>query len=417
VARESLAAIEASQPSINAFIQVTGDLALAQARHVDELRAAGTDLGVLMGAPVAIKDLLDVAGVPTTAGSRLFADRVATADAPAVGRLVAAGAVIAGKANMDQFAMGPHQDDYGRTNCPADLTRYAGGSSGGSAAAVAAGLVVAALGSDAGGSVRHPAACCGVVGFKPTFGAVPTTGAFPAIASVDHVGAIAADVAGARAVLAAISDAPGGPARAARPPRIAVLAGWQDGCDDHVAEMISLALDTLARNGAILTPGTEVPGFADSSAIVVDIIRPEAFTAVTPHLPEDGNGVPAAYRAMLASASKIPAVSYLRAQARREQLRAAIDAVLADHDALALPASAIVAWPWADIDSDSMGVDNPSTRFLPFANLTGNPAISIPVPCPGSLPVGLQLIGRRGADFPLLDVASWAEHALARTGA
>jgi len=313
--------------------------------------------------------------------------------------------------------MGPHQDDYGRTNCPADLSRYAGGSSGGSAAAVAAGLVVAALGSDAGGSTRHPAACCGVVGFKPTFGAVPTAGAFPTIASVDHVGVIASDVAGARAVLAAIGDAPGRPAGDARPPRIAVLAGWRDGCDEQVTDLISLALAAMAQQGANLTPGTEVPGFEDSSATLVDIVRPEAFAAVTPHLPADGAGVPAAYRAMLASASTIPAVSYLRAQARREQLRAAIDAVLDDHDALALPASAIVAWPWADIDADSMGVDNPSTRFLPFANLTGNPAISIPVPGPGSLPVGLQLIGRRGADFPFLDVASWVERALAGMGA
>ena len=119
-AREAIAAIEASQPAINAFIRVTADLAIAQARHIDELRAAGADLGALMGAPIAVKDLFDVAGVPTTAGSRLFADRVATEDAEAVGRLVAAGAVIVGKANMDQFAMGPHQDDYGRTNCPAD---------------------------------------------------------------------------------------------------------------------------------------------------------------------------------------------------------------------------------------------------------------------------------------------------------
>ncbi len=415
-ARESVAAIEASQPAINAFIRVTPDLALAQARHVDELRAAGRDLGALMGAPVAVKDLFDVAGIPTTAGSRLFAGRVATEDATAVGRLVAAGAVIVGKANMDQFAMGPHQDDYGRTNCPADLTRYAGGSSGGSAAAVAAGLVVAALGSDAGGSARHPAACCGVVGFKPTFGAVPTAGAFPTCASVDHVGAIASDVAGVRAVFAALSGAPGAPGAArpsTRPPRIAVLGDWQEGCDDHVTHKIDSALAALVGAGAALTPGTEVTGFADASATLVNIVRPEAFTAVTPHLPEDGEGVPAAYRAMLASAREISAVSYLRAQASRGQLRAAIDAVLADHDVLAMPTSAVVAWRWADIDQDSMGVSNPSTRFLPFANLTGNPAISVPVPCPGSLPVGLQLIGRRDADFSLLDVASWVEHALA----
>jgi len=412
-ARESIAAIEMSQPVINAFIRVTADLAMVQARHVDDLRAAGTDLGALMGAPIAVKDLFDVAGVPTTAGSRIFADRVATSDAEAVRRLVAAGAVIVGKANMDQFAMGPHQDDYGRTNCPADPTRYAGGSSGGSAAAVAAGLVVAALGSDAGGSTRHPAACCGVVGFKPTFGLVPTAGAFPTFASVDHVGAIASDVAGIRAVLAAIGDAAAYPAVNARPPRIAVLSGWQGGCDDHVTDKIDSALAALAGAGALLTPGTDVRGFAESTTTLVDIVRPEVFTALAGHLPEDGEGVPVAFRAMLASARGISAVSYLRAQARRDQLRAAVDAVLADYDVLATPTSAVVAWRWADIDKESMGVDNPSTRFLPFANLTGNPAISLPVPCPGSLPVGLQLIGRRGADFPLLDVASWVERALA----
>jgi Asp-tRNA(Asn)/Glu-tRNA(Gln) amidotransferase A subunit family amidase len=414
-ARESIAAIEASQPEINAFIRVTAGLAMAQARHADELRAAGTDLGSLMGAPVAVKDLFDVAGVPTTAGSRLFADRVATGDAAAVGRLVAAGAVIVGKANMDQFAMGPHQDDYGRTNCPADPARYAGGSSGGSAAAVAAGLAVAALGSDAGGSTRHPAACCGVAGFKPTFGAVPTAGAFPTFPSVDHVGVIARDIAGIRAVFAAISGASGTPAQDARPPRIAVLHGWQEGCDDHVTDKTGSALAAAAAAGATLTTGTQVTGFADSTATLVDIVRPEAFAALAPHLPEDGEGVPPAFRTMLASARKISAVSYLRAQAARDRMRAAVDAVLADHDVLAMPTSAVVAWRWADIDKESMGVDNPSTRFLPFANLTGNPAISVPVPCPGSLPVGLQLIGRRGADFHLLDVASWVERALARS--
>lgn len=413
-ARESIAAIEASQSAINAFIRVTPDLALSQARHADALRGAGSDLGALMGAPVAVKDLFDVAGIPTTAGSRLFADRIATKDATAVARLVASGAVIVGKANMDQFAMGPHQDDYGRTNCPADVTRYAGGSSGGSAAAVAAGLVVAALGSDAGGSTRHPAACCGVVGFKPTLGAVPTAGAFPTCASVDHVGAIASDVAGVRAVFAAISDAAGMPAGDARPPRIAVLGGWQEGCDDHVTDKIGSALTALAGAGATLTHDTQVTGFADATTTLVNIVRPEAFTALTPHLPADGEGVPPAFRAMLASARGIAAVSYLRAQESRDRMRAAIDAVLADHDVLAMPTSAIVAWRWADIDQESMGVDNPSTRFLPFANLTGNPAISVPVPCPGLLPVGLQLVGRRGGDYALLDVASWVEHALAR---
>src|SRR4051794_37385946 len=141
----ALAQAHATQDSINAFITITDDLARAQAVHAT---------GPLAGMPVAIKDLFDVAGVPTTAGSRALANNVAVRSADAVERLVRAGAVIIGKANMDQFAFGPHQADYGRTNLPANLDYYAGGSSGGSAAAVAAGIVPAALGSDAGGSAR-----------------------------------------------------------------------------------------------------------------------------------------------------------------------------------------------------------------------------------------------------------------------
>jgi aspartyl-tRNA(Asn)/glutamyl-tRNA(Gln) amidotransferase subunit A len=411
---DSIAAIEASQPAINAFIRVTRELAMAQARRIDELRAAGTDLGALMGAPIAVKDVFDVAGLPTTAGSHLFANRIASANAEAVGRLVAAGGVIAGKANMDQFALGPHQADYGRTNCPADPTRYAGGSSGGSAAAVAAGLVVAALGSDAGGSTRFPAACCGVVGFKPTFGAVPTAGTFPTFPSVDHVGAIASDVAGVRATFATISNSFEAPTELAHRPRIAVLSDWPEGCDDHVARGTRSALAALADAGASLSLETTVAGQTDSMNTLIEIIGPEAYIALAAHLPSDGEGVTTALRNLLAAGRDVSAISYLRAQARKEELRGAVDNVLADNDVLAMPTCATVAWRWADIDKESDSFQNPATRFLPLANLTGHPAISVPLPRRDSLPVGLQLVGRRAADFQLLDIAAWVEVVLAR---
>ena len=206
VTERALAAAHATQDTVNAFITITGDLARAQAEAVDAAVAAGRDPGPLAGVPVAVKDLFDVAGVPTTAGSRALAGNVAHADADAVARLLGAGAVIIGKANMDQFAFGPHQADYGRTNLPIDPAYYAGGSSGGSAAAVAAEIVPAAIGSDAGGSARFPASCCGVVAVKPTFGRVPAGGAAPTFWSLDHVAPIARSVADTAALLAVLAD-------------------------------------------------------------------------------------------------------------------------------------------------------------------------------------------------------------------
>ena len=230
----ALTAAEATQSSINAFITVLGDRAREQARAVDAALAAGRDPGPLAGVPVAIKDLFDVAGVATTAGSRALADNIASHDAAAVARLTDAGAVIVGKANMDQFAFGPHQADYGRTNLPCDNAYYAGGSSGGSAAAVAAGIVLAALGSDAGGSARFPASCCGVVSIKPTFGRVSGRGAAPTFWSLDHVAPISRSVPDAAAMLAVLADTWSPPSPSHGAPRLGVLAGWDEGCDRTV---------------------------------------------------------------------------------------------------------------------------------------------------------------------------------------
>jgi Asp-tRNA(Asn)/Glu-tRNA(Gln) amidotransferase A subunit family amidase len=407
--RRLLSAAAASQATINAFITITSELALRQAAAVDEALAAGRDLGPLMGVPVAVKDLFQVEGVATTAGSRLFADRIAPTNAVVVERLAIAGAILIGTANMDQFAFGPHQEDYGRTSVPGDLARYAGGSSGGSAAAVAAGLVLAALGSDAGGSTRFPAACCGLVGFKPSFGAVSTAGVFPTFASVDHVGEIAGDIAGLRDLFAVTADVAPAPARPlAGAPRVAVLTGWVEGCDPTVRTAIQDVLDELVAAGATLIDSGKIAGMATSIQTLVAIVGPEAFVALSPLLPEDGNGVPVAIRELLAGAYESRAVDYLNALAARGPLRAAVDQILARADVLIMPTATTEAWRWSDIDDASLGVHADATRFLPLANLSGHPTVSIPIPS-AHLPVGLQITGRLGADAQLLDVAAWME--------
>jgi aspartyl-tRNA(Asn)/glutamyl-tRNA(Gln) amidotransferase subunit A len=405
----ALAAAERSQATVNAFITITAELAAVQAAAVDWALAHGRDAGPLMGVPVGIKDLIDVGGVPTTAGSRSLADNVAERDAPVVARLVDAGAVVIGKTNMDQFAFGPHQDDYGRTTLPADGAYYAGGSSGGSAAAVAAGCVLAALGSDAGGSARFPASCCGVTGFKPSFGRVPAGGIAPTFWSLDHVAPIAGSVADVEAICAVAADgwAPRRPL--GRPPRLGVQEGWPDGCDATVAGALARAFDGAARAGAELFENRAVAGLEGWSRMLMATVAPEAAVALSPY---DAAAIPAALHEILAAGRALPATEYVAAQRERAALRDALDEALTGLDALALPTSLSVAWRWDEIDSSDMGVRNAATMHLPAANLTGHPAISIPVASDG-LPVGLQLIGHRHGDEALLEVAGWLERRLA----
>jgi aspartyl-tRNA(Asn)/glutamyl-tRNA(Gln) amidotransferase subunit A len=410
IAELALAAAECSQPSINAFIAITADRAREQAAAVDAALASERDAGPLMGVPVAVKDLFDVSGAATTAGSRSLAGNVAERDAEAVARLVEAGAVIVGKTNMDQFAFGPHQDDYGRTNLPADTAYYAGGSSGGSAAAVAAGCVLAALGSDAGGSARFPAGCCGVVGFKPSFGRVPTSGVAPTFWSLDHVAPIAGSVGDVQSLFAVLADGCSSPQPLGRAPRLAVLEDWREGCEPSVVRAIERALEAAARAGADVIEGRVVAGLEKCSHMLMATVCPEAAVALAPY---DASAMPDALLDLLTAGRALPAADYVAAQRDRVALRAAVEGALVDADALVLPTSLTVAWRWDEIDGSDMGVRNTATMRLPPANLTGHPAISIPAPA-GGLPVGLQLIGRGGGDEALLDVAAWLETTLAR---
>jgi aspartyl-tRNA(Asn)/glutamyl-tRNA(Gln) amidotransferase subunit A len=406
----ALNAAKEAQLTVNAFITFTEELALAQAAGVDADIAAGHDSGPLMGVPIGVKDVFDVAGVPTTAGSRALLKNVPKHNSGVVSRLESAGAVLLGKTNMDQFAFGPHQDDFGRTNCPSDQECYAGGSSGGSAAAVATGCLLGALGSDAGGSTRFPAACCGVVGFKPSFGRVPTTGVFPTFSSLDHVGEITRSVEDMKLLFAATADTPSRPAETElrSEPRIAVLRDWEFHCGGAVREGVEDALVALGRAGADVREGWEIHGMEKSVETLIATVAPEAFLELRSYLESDRASFPTALVDLLEAGATQSAVEYVAAQLDRRQLHHELQNILSENDVIVMPTSLDVAWRWEDIDSTSMGARDRSTTNLPLANLTGHPAISVPV-VSSSLPVGLQLVGPMGADEFLLDVATWTE--------
>src|SRR5688500_10363208 len=207
VTARCLETVAERNPELNAFIEVFTDEALQQARDADAEMARGRYRGPLHGVPVALKDLIDVAGRRTTAASHVRDRHVASEDATIVSRLRDAGAVLIGKNNLHEFALGTTNEDsaFGPAKHPFDPTRSPGGSSGGSAAAVAAGMAYAAVGTDTGGSVRIPAAVCGLVGLKPTFGDIPLRGVVPLSSSLDHAGPICRSVADARALFVILS--------------------------------------------------------------------------------------------------------------------------------------------------------------------------------------------------------------------
>jgi aspartyl-tRNA(Asn)/glutamyl-tRNA(Gln) amidotransferase subunit A len=232
LAQACIARIERLNPALNAFITVTAEQALQQAREAEAQIQRGQWRGPLHGMPLALKDLIDTAGIRTTAASAVFKDRIPTEDAEVVRRLKAAGAVLLGKLNMHEFAYGGTSvpSYYGAVHNPWNLGRIAGGSSGGSGAAVAAGLCFGALGSDTAASVRHPAAYCGVVGLKPTYGRVSTRGVIPLSWSLDHIGPLCRSAADAALLLEAIAPdtTPWNP-RAWTGPRIAMRARYTPG--------------------------------------------------------------------------------------------------------------------------------------------------------------------------------------------
>jgi aspartyl-tRNA(Asn)/glutamyl-tRNA(Gln) amidotransferase subunit A len=417
----SLDAIARLNPDTNAFIRVDTDRARQAAAQADRERAEGPSRGLLHGLPISLKDLIDEAGLTTTAASEVFADHVATADAPVTSRLAAAGAISLGKTNLHEFALGTTSEDsaFGPVRNPHDLTRSAGGSSGGSAVAVATGMGLASIGTDTGGSVRIPAAACGVVGLKPSLRDVPTDGVVSLSRSLDHVGPLTRTVEDAKLLWAVLADRPYTPTQAPHTSsmKIAVLRGYFDHpLEPAVRQARDKALDVLRAAGVTLVDA-EVPGTASITEAYVNIVLPEGAAWHADWLDEKADLYSPAVRDRLRAGRDITAVSYLKARQTRRILTAAVDTLLADVDALLLPTLPIVApligATSVTMDGVEMLVRAAMLKHTQLFNITGHPAITLPLSTNG-LPVGLQLVGRRNETSHLLDVAAACESLLCR---
>jgi aspartyl-tRNA(Asn)/glutamyl-tRNA(Gln) amidotransferase subunit A len=415
----TLDAVRAAQPVINAFVTVNEEGARRVAARAAADLAAGHDRGPLHGIPVAVKDLVDTAGLTTTMGSRHFAGHVPETDASVVAALRTHGAVVLGKTTTHEFAYGPTGDRAanGPGGNPHDPSRMAGGSSAGSAAAVAAGLVPLAVGTDTGGSVRIPAALCGAVGLRPSFGRVPTSGVFPLSWSLDTVGPIANSVADTSLGLAVFSFS----AHLFSPPdladlRIGLPAGdGFDRLDASVASTMDELVAMLARRGASVRP-VPVPDAAELRDIYRVVQSAEAYAVHRERLATAPDLYDPELADRLRTAGEVPAWEYALARRRLDEVRATAADRFDGLDVLLLPTVPILAPPLGTRDADlGGGWRSPREALLAFDSpwsVLGLPAISLPVPGPAPLPVGAQLVGPPDGDLPLLAAATAIEAAL-----
>jgi aspartyl-tRNA(Asn)/glutamyl-tRNA(Gln) amidotransferase subunit A len=407
----SLAAITRLDPILNAFTAVDAEGARAAARTADQELTQGRDRGVLHGIPVSVKDLLDIAGQVTTSGS-LVHPHLAAADAECVRRLRAAGAVIVGKNVLHEFAYGATGDRsaHGPSRNPWDANKISGGSSGGSAVATAAGMVPLAVGTDTAGSVRVPAALCGVAGFKPAYGAIPTAGVRPLAASLDHVGIFATTVSGLADAYAVMTGHP------VHPNDATARVGWLDPecfgpCDP---EVVTCVRDALERAGIDVGGAAGLPFSAGEVFSVLSIMQAsEAYAEHVDDLAEHEHTIDAEVVERLLRGRDTPAWQYVRAGRQRDTLRAAAADLFDRFDVVAMPTVPTVA---TDLDRRAHEIDGHAVEVrsallsltCPW-NLTGHPALSVPAGSVSGLPVGLQLITTPGNENVLFELASRVE--------
>lgn len=403
-----LAAIEADGNRLVAITRVLADRARQEAAHVDADVAAGRDPGPFAGVPYGVKDLFDVAGLPTTAGSMLYAQAPpAAGDATAIKRLRAAGAVLVATLNMDEFAYGfaTINAAHGTTRNPHDQARLAGGSSGGSAAVVAAGLLPFSLGSDTNGSIRVPASLTGLYGLKPTHDALPMQGVFPFADSFDDIGPFAGSVADMALLWDVLSDsactADSAPIRVARLGRRFA---------DNVDPDQRAAIDLIAPSAPAVDLGNVAR--ARSAAFLITAFEGGAVHRAAFARGEAMQFDPATRDRLLAGAL-VPRAIYDEAQAFRRAFRHSLAPLFEDHDVLIAPATPCVAPTIADPMIEIDGVATPARRDLGIhtqpISFTGLPSLAVPLYRPGKLPLGLQLIGRPGAERTLFRFAAMLE--------
>ena len=444
--------IQSDDPKIGAFLTLCKDRAIAKALEMDALAAKGEKLPPLGGVPVAIKDVMVTKGVRTTAGSKILGNYVPPYDCTAVARLEAAGAVVLGKLNCDEFAMGSSNENsaWKPVHNPRDLTRVPGGSSGGSAAAVAADMAVAALGSDTGGSIRQPASFCGVVGLVPTYGRVSRYGLIAFASSLDHIGPLTKTVKDTAIVLRTIAGRDPMDSTSADVPVPDYVAELEkpvlglklgvakeylgEGLDKEVRSAIEAAIQKLAKQGCeiveISLPHTKyaIPAYyivataeASSNLARFDGVRygyrakdARTLSEMYRRSRDQGFGAEVKRRIMLGtyalSAGYYDAY-YLKAQKVRTLLTRDFEEAFGKVDAIVAPVSPTAAFKLGE------KVDDPLAMYLAdiytvTADLAGIPGIS--VPCGETrekLPIGLQILGRHFDESTILRVAQASEKA------
>jgi AtzE family amidohydrolase len=412
--------------ALNCFTAVFAERALRTARGIDEAVRRGRDPGPLAGVPFAVKNLYDVSGEVTLAGSIIERDKPAAArDATLAARLEQAGAVLVGALNMDEYAYGftTENSHYGPTRNPHDPTRVAGGSSGGSAAAVAAGLVPLSLGSDTNGSIRVPAALCGVFGLKPTFGRLSRQGVFPFVHSLDHTGAFASTVRDlALAYDAMQGPDPLDPACANRPPdpvsptlsgssppaRVGLLGGW---FRENLSDEAFAAVAAVAR--ALDAQLTELPGARAARAAAFCLTGAEGGSLHLANLRDRPQDFDPATRDRLIAGALQPGHVAPRAQRLRRWFLEQALGLFERFDALLAPATPFPTTPIGQATTH-MGGQSLSVRanlglYTQPISFIGLPVLAAPVVPPGGLPVGVQLIAPPWREDRLFAIAARLE--------
>ncbi len=423
-----LARIERLDPTLHAFIRLDAEAAVDAARAAERELAAGQVRGPLHGVPVGLKDIIDVAGLPTTCHSKILLDNIARADATVTAKLRQAGAVILGKLATHEFAIGGPSFDlpFPPARNPWNPDHHPGGSSSGAGAGVAAGLFAGALGSDTGGSVRNPASCCGIVGLKPTYGLVSRRGVFPLAYSLDHVGALTRRVADSAVLLQAIAghdpadpgSAPAGAhdfagdlERGARGLSIGFVRHFHETDMPAQPDMTAAVEDAgrvLEAEGARVRTVT-LPALTEFAAVNRVILTAEAWSVHAPWLRTRPGDYGQLARRRLMPGAFLAAADYIGAQRRRAQMIAAVEEVLRDVDVLLCASS--MDPPSRIEDAAETARTYPRQARTPF-NVTGHPALAMMAGLSATgLPLSVQFAGRYFQDATVLRVAAAYERA------
>jgi len=404
--------IERFKIQSNAFISL--DLEAAREAAGDLEYSADQ---ALCGIPYACKDLFDVQGQVTSGGSRVLENEVAETNATVIDRMNAAGGIYLGKNNLHEFAYGATGENilHGTCQNPYDPSRLAGGSSSGSAAAVGYGLCTAALGTDTGGSVRAPAALCGLVGLKPTYGRISTEGVIPYSWTLDHVGTITRTAVDASILFSVLKDAPG-PSKISRSARLEGLTigipetFFFEQADTEILDSVDQLMTFLTASGAKLRK-VPMPSMEFTRTVSLTVQMPEALSYHNRYLETRGELYSQDFRAGLALGQCILAEQYVRAKRFIETYRRDTDAVFKEVDLLLTPATPAIAPKIGAVEVTTDGVSEPAgnaiTRYTSFFNMTGHPAITFPCGMHSTgLPIAAQLVGRHYEDEALLDITS-----------